>query len=220
MRRRYFPNRADDVSGAAASASHEADPRDSAEAARGRSERDRGELARARDTVEAYEPTSPEQRAERERILAFIDEHPDALHRTCQDGHLTASGLILDHAGERALLTHHRKLDRWLQLGGHVDGDGDLAAAALREGLEESGIEGLEVDPRVVDLDVHSIPARGDEPEHLHLDVRFQMRAPEGARPQAGDESIELRWFAPDALDGVDVDESVRRLFDLAFGPR
>ena len=176
--------------------------------------------APAMPAFDAYTSDDASQAAERARILAFVDEHPDALYRTCLEGHLTASGLLLDHSGQRALLTLHRKLGRWLQLGGHVDGDGDLAAAALREAIEESGIDGLEVDPRVLDLDVHAIPERGDEPEHLHLDVRFQLRAPEGARERASGESIELRWVAPDELGELEVDDSVKRLFDLVFGPR
>jgi 8-oxo-dGTP pyrophosphatase MutT (NUDIX family) len=175
------------------------------------------ELQRARRTIELYEPRDDHQAQERERILAFIDEHPDALERSCQAGHLTASALVLDHANQRALLTHHRKLERWLQLGGHVDGDGDLAAAALREATEESGIDDLELDPRPIDLDIHTIPARGDEPEHLHLDARFIARAPEGAVESVTEESIELGWFAPTEIDAIAVDESVARLFRLAF---
>ncbi|QDU67115.1 NUDIX hydrolase [Engelhardtia mirabilis] len=199
--------------------SSEGSSHDPEEAARGQSERERCELARSRDTVASYSTDDLVQIAGRERILNFIDSNPDALYRTCRDGHLTASGLVIDRAGERGLLTLHRKLERWLQLGGHVDGDGDLATAALREAIEESGIDSLEVDPRVVDVDVHSIPAHGDEPEHLHLDVRFLLRAPEGARIDASSESIELRWVAPHELDEIEVDQSVRRLFDLAFGP-
>lgn len=182
-----------------------------------RPDRDALELARARRIVELYEPRDADQALERERILAFIDEHPDALHRTCRAGHLTAAALVLDHAGRRALLTHHKKLGRWLQLGGHVDGDGDLAAAALREAVEESGIEDLDLDPRPIDLDVHSIPAHGDEPEHLHLDVRFLARAPLGAVERVSGESLELGWFAPEELASIDVDESVTRLFAIAF---
>lgn len=177
----------------------------------------RTEHRRARRTIELYEPRDEQQARGRERILAFLDEHPDALYRTCLAGHLTAAALVVDHAGERALLTHHKKLEKWLQLGGHVDGDGDLAAAALREAVEESGIGELEIDPRPIDLDVHSIPEHGDEPEHLHLDVRFVARAPRGAREELSEESIELGWFAPDELGRIEVDDSVARLFRLAF---
>lgn len=181
----------------------------------------------ARAIVAGYEPHDAAQAAERERILAFIDAHPgpqdDALVRSCLDGHLTAAAVLLDAAGERFLLTHHKKLDRWLQLGGHADGDGNLARVALKEGLEESGIEGLVVDPRPVDVDVHTIPVRTRsdgtvEPEHLHLDVRFVVRAPAGASYAVSEESHDLGWFGPDELDGLGLDDSVTRLFRLAFG--
>ena len=118
----------------------------------------------------------------------------------------------------RALLTYHRKLGRWLQLGGHADGDANLAGVALREAVEESGIADLAIDPAPVDLDIHVIPARPGEPEHLHLDTRFLVRAGPGAEPRMSSESLDLRWFAPRDLHGVETDDSVRRLFRIAFG--
>ncbi len=177
------------------------------------------DLAVARRTIEEYAPRDAEQAAQRARILAFLDAHPkDAHRRTCAPGHLTASALVLDAAGERALLTHHRKLGRWLQLGGHCDGDACLAGVAWREASEESGIAGLEVLAHPVDLDVHPIPARPGEPEHLHLDVRFLVRAPAGARERCSEESLALRWFTPAEAEALDLDRSVRRLLELAFG--
>lgn len=176
------------------------------------------EVAYARAILSAYEPADPAQRGVREQMLAFVDAHPaDAHLRTTLEGHLTASTLLVDHAGERALLTLHRKLGRWLQLGGHCDGDANLAGVAWREAFEESGIEHLEIDPRPIDLDVHSIPARPGEPEHLHLDTRYLTRAPAGAVARVSSESIELRWFTPAELAHIATDDSVRRLFGLAF---
>lgn len=171
------------------------------------------ELARARATLAAYEPRDAHQAEQRAFFLAWIDAHPDALHRSCLAGHLTASALVLDATGGRALLTLHKKLGRWLQLGGHCDGDGNLAAAALREAREESGIPALEIDPIPVDLDAHRIPARPGEPEHWHLDTRFLVRAPLEAREQLSDESLALRWFALAEADPIPCDDSVRRLF-------
>jgi 8-oxo-dGTP pyrophosphatase MutT (NUDIX family) len=184
------------------------------------------ELSLARAILEQYEPDGDaayvaEQRATRARMLRFVDEHPfDAHLRSQTEGHLTASALVLDARHERALLTFHRKLGRWLQLGGHCDGDANLPGVALRECLEESGIAGLVVDPTPIDLDVHAIPARQDEPEHLHLDTRFVVYAPPGAIEHANEESLALRWFAPSELDSIDTDDSVRRLFVRTFATR
>jgi 8-oxo-dGTP pyrophosphatase MutT (NUDIX family) len=175
------------------------------------------DLAVARTTIERYRPRDEAQAREREFILAWIDAHPDALLRSCLAGHLTSSALVLDDAGERALLTLHRKLGRWLQLGGHCDGDANLAGSALRECVEESGIDALAIDPEPVDLDCHRIPARPGEPEHWHLDARFLVRAPRGARERPSSESEALRWFTPAELETIASDDSVRRLFRLAF---
>lgn len=176
------------------------------------------DLTAARALLERYVPRDAAQAAERARLLAFVDAHPaDAHRRELQVGHLTASALVVDAAGERALLTHHRKLGRWLQLGGHCDGDANLAGAALREAIEESGIADLAIDPVPIDLDVHTIPARPGEPAHEHLDTRFVIYAPPEARASASDESHALGWFSPSELAALDVDDSVRRLYGRVF---
>lgn len=175
-------------------------------------------LDTARALLEAYLPRDERQARFRREMLAFLEAHPrDAHARTCIPGHLTASALVLDAAHERALLTHHKKLNRWLQLGGHCDGDSNLPAVALREAREESGIEGLLIDPRILDLDIHVIPPRAGEPEHLHLDTRFVVHAPRAAREVASDESNRLAWISPSELAALETDESVRRLFRLSF---
>jgi 8-oxo-dGTP pyrophosphatase MutT (NUDIX family) len=173
---------------------------------------------RVRATLAAYSPPDALQAELRARMLAFLAEHEDALERSCAPGHFTASALVVDAARERALLTLHTKLGRWLQLGGHCDGDGNLGASALREAREESGIEDLALAPAPIDLDIHAIPARAGEPEHLHLDVRFLVVAPPGAVARASSESIELRWLAAAELASITTDDSVRRLYRIAFG--
>jgi 8-oxo-dGTP pyrophosphatase MutT (NUDIX family) len=176
------------------------------------------DLARARALLERYAPRDAPQAIARKRMLQFLDEHPlDAHRRELLVGHLTASALVVDARGERALLTHHRKLGRWLQLGGHCDGDANLAGTALRECLEESGIAALAILPEPIDLDIHAIAARPGEPEHVHLDTRFLVLAPPGAVETASDESHELAWFGPAELARLDTDASVRRLFELVF---
>jgi 8-oxo-dGTP pyrophosphatase MutT (NUDIX family) len=148
----------------------------------------------------------------RRRMLAFIDGHPDALWRSCTDGHFTGSAIVVDAPARRALLLFHTKHQRWLQPGGHADGDANLAAVALREATEETGIGGLRIDPEPVDLDIHAIPARPGEGPHLHLDARYLVVAPAGAEPAGNHESEDLGWFAPDALGGLGLDDGTRRL--------
>jgi 8-oxo-dGTP pyrophosphatase MutT (NUDIX family) len=176
------------------------------------------DLALARALLASWAPPDREQKSTRDAMLAFIDAHPlDAHLRSRPEGHLTASALVLDAHGGRALLTFHKKLGRWLQLGGHCDGDANLPGAALREAREESGIDDLSIDPTPVDVDIHRIPARANEPEHLHLDTRFLVWAPPGARETASDESLELGWFTRAESERLATDDSVRRLFRIAF---
>ncbi len=114
--------------------------------------------------------------------------------REARDAHFTGSAWLVSVDGERVLLTHHRKLGRWLQLGGHADGDMDLARVALREAEEESGLDDLDVLPEMFDLDRHRIPARGDEPEHWHYDVRYVVRCGENEDFVVSEESHALAW--------------------------
>ncbi len=177
------------------------------------------DLAFARAIVADYVPRNAEQAAQRERILAFIAAHPDDAHRReCAPGHLTGATLVVDAARERVLLHHHAKLDRWLQFGGHADGDANLRGVAWREMVEESGIAPALLSVAPIDLDVHVIPARKNEPEHLHLDVRYLAIAPAGAVAVRSDESRALAWFSPAECDGLGLDDSVLRLIELAFG--
>jgi 8-oxo-dGTP pyrophosphatase MutT (NUDIX family) len=174
------------------------------------------ELDRAVCHVQAVAAGDPEVDAFRQRMLRFAADHGDALLRSCVDGHFTASAMIVDDSCARVLLLHHTKLERWLQPGGHVDGQGDLASAALREATEETGIVDLEVVGPAIDLDIHTIPERGDEPEHEHLDVRFLVRAPDGAVLDANHEATDLRWFGFGEVAGLDVDPGLLRMVAAA----
>lgn len=169
------------------------------------------DLDLARRSVAAVAADDPSVARARDLILRWIDEHPDALDRACVAGHLTGSALVLDAEGRRVALLRHRKLGRWLQPGGHADGEANLASTALREATEEIGIDGLRVAVPAIDLDVHRVEPPGEAP-HLHLDVRYLVVAPSGARLQGNHESTGLRWVDPADLDAYGVDDGLRRL--------
>ncbi|MFE6173306.1 NUDIX hydrolase [Streptomyces sp. NPDC056464] len=143
----------------------------------------------------------------RRTYLEHLETHPDGMWKACGDGHITASALVIDPSRGRVLLTLHKKMRMWLQMGGHCEpADETLAAAALREGAEESGIAGLTLLPGgPVRLDRHHTPCA------WHLDVQYGALAPEGAVEAISDESLDLRWFAYDEVADV-ADESVVRL--------
>ena len=126
-------------------------------------------------------------------------------------GHLTGSALVVEPASERILLLHHRKLQKWLQPGGHADGDGNLAAVALREATEETGIEGLRVVVPAIHLDIHRVEPRNEEP-HLHYDVRYLVLAPDGAKATGNIESTALRWVTLAELDALSDEPGLRLL--------
>lgn len=154
-----------------------------------------------------------EQAEERERVLTLLDEHGEALaDRTTAPGHLTGSALVVDHAGERVVVLLHTKLRRWLQPGGHADGDHELAGVALKEASEETGIEGLRVMVPAIDLDVHEVDHGDPLGTHLHLDLRFVVVAPPGAAIVGNHESLELRWVDLDELDALADEDGLRRL--------
>jgi len=143
----------------------------------------------------------------------FVRTHADCCERTCIPGHLTGSAWVVSADGRRTLLMHHRKLDRWLQPGGHADGDADLARVALREAQEETGLHDLVVEHRVFDLDRHAIPARRSDPEHWHYDVRFVVRATGSEDFVLNEESHAMAWReVRDVATDPHADESVRRM--------
>jgi 8-oxo-dGTP pyrophosphatase MutT (NUDIX family) len=160
-----------------------------------------------------YAPSDAREAAMVARLRAFVVAHPECFERSLAIGHVTGSAWVIDRAGEAALLTHHRKLGKWLQLGGHADGDPDVRAVALREAREESGLTAIEpASGAIYDVDVHDIPARGDEPAHVHYDVRFAFVADRGDVPVASAESFAVAWVPLAELERYAIDESVRRL--------
>ncbi|PKV87732.1 NUDIX hydrolase [Streptomyces sp. TLI_146] len=159
--------------------------------------------------LKAYE----DQPELRRTYLDHLSAHPDGMWKACQAGHLTASALVIAPGRGQVLLTLHRKLNMWLQMGGHCEPqDVSLTAAALREATEESGVSGLTLLPGgPVRLDRHPIPS----PCNWHLDVQYAALAPAGAVEAISDESLDLRWFGYDEVAEV-ADDSVVRLMEAA----
>lgn len=171
--------------------------------------------------LERHVPADAKEAGDLAEMLAFLDRHPDPFDRDILEGHFTGSAVVVSATGDRVLLLHHRKLDRWLQPGGHAEpGEREGAMVALREAREETGIEGLILHPaapRPLDVDVHPIPARGDEPAHRHLDLRYLVVAPRAGMPRPAAEEVRaLRWFTWEELSAVDLDPGLRRALRAA----
>lgn len=158
-------------------------------------------------------PLDSHEEAMTREIIRFVEEHEDAFLRSCLTGHLTGSAWILSPDRTRTLLTHHRKLDKWLQLGGHADGQTDLREVALREAREESGLTRVRLlDDAVFDVDRHLIPERKGVPEHWHLDLRFLVEADPAESLVVSDESHDLAWVSLEEVGRLNPEESMLRM--------
>lgn len=131
-------------------------------------------------------------------IPKFLDLllHPDAYQRDHLPGHITGSAWIVDTSGNFVLLTHHAKLNKWLQPGGHADGDEDILNVALREAEEETGLSNFKLlEDGIFDIDIHIIPPRKEFPQHLHYDVRFLFEGDKEQSLLMTRESHALEWI-------------------------
>ena len=168
------------------------------------------------DSLTRHQPADTEEASDQERILGFVHRHANPFDRAIPEGHLTGSAITVSADGGRVLLLHHRKLDRWLQPGGHGD-PGETAGeqVALREAFEETGIQGLRLHPtaaRPLDLDVHEIPARAHEPAHQHLDLRYLVVAPRDAVFTPDLEELHaLRWLDYEQAQDLGLDRGLLR---------
>ena len=176
---------------------------------------DRAELL---ESLTRYQARHPEEATTLDRIRDLLVGFDRAFHRDCFPGHITSSAWIVSRESGAILLTHHRKLERWLQLGGHTDGESDVLASAIREAEEESGLRGFEALPRggpveILDVDVHEIPARGTEPAHQHHDIRFLLEVSEAQTIERQvAESKEIRWFDAAEIEHRFEEESLARM--------
>jgi len=173
------------------------------------------------EQLRAHVPEDDEEDVDLRTIRVFVAQHASPFDRRIAQGHLTGSAVVVSAAGDRVLLLHHRKLDRWLQPGGHGEpGETCGEAVALREAREETGLTDLTLHPsapRPLDVDVHDIPARPDEPAHQHLDLRYLVVAPAGAEvSRCALETNDLRWFSWDELEPLGLDHGLTRLLAKA----
>ncbi len=174
--------------------------------------------AELRAQLAAYAQRQPAHAALADEFSTLLDDPENPFLRERLAGHFTGSAWLVSADGERVLLTHHRKLDRWLQLGGHADGDRNLARVALKEAEEESGLSGLVLeDGALFDIDKHWIPERRDVPGHWHYDARYVVRAVGSEQFAISEESLVLAWreirdVAAAVIDAPDNDDSLPRM--------
>ncbi len=165
------------------------------------------------DQVADYRMRYPEECACIDAFEKFVAEHPDCFERSLAIGHVTGSAWVVNRDGTHTLLTHHRKLNRWLQPGGHADGNPSVMETAQREAREETGIESIvPVTNEIFDLDIHRIPARGEEAAHDHYDVRFAVRTTDLEEFTVSGESHALCWQPIDRLKEKTDEESMHRM--------
>lgn len=166
-------------------------------------------------SLKSYQPWEGRENGVQEQFVSFLESEPDCFHRTLLKGHVTGSAFIIDPSRSQCLLLFHTKLQKWLQPGGHADGNPNVLEVAVREAEEETGLNGFKVvkaDP--FDLDIHAIPSRGAEPEHLHYDIRYLLEADPQWELNANSESKDLRWIPLSEVPSLTTEESVLRMVD------
>ncbi len=165
------------------------------------------------DQLYEYSVRHPGESEVIDRFVEFVETEPDCFERFLAKGHVTGSAWVLNADGSEVLLTHHRKLDRWLQLGGHADGESDVLSVALTEAREESGLTDFAtLGEGIFDIDIHPIPERKGEPEHLHYDIRYLLRATGRTDYVVSDESHDLRWVRAEDVGTLTTEPSMMRM--------
>lgn len=138
----------------------------------------------------------------------------DAYQRTHLPGHLTGSAWILNTTKDKALLVHHAKLNKWVQPGGHADGDENILNVAVREAEEETGLKNFKIIEGIFDIDIHLIPERKDFPAHDHYDIRFLLIADEKEPILVSDESHDVKWISLNEIEKFTNERSVLRMVE------
>lgn len=167
------------------------------------------------DLLDNYNPDYIEEQLFKKEIMNFLNKSSIAFGKENKEGHITGSAWIINKDKTKALLTHHFKLDRWLQLGGHTEKDEMIISSAMREAEEESGLHNIRLlNDSIFDIDVHVIPKRNDEKEHVHYDIRFLIQADENDKISISNESKNLMWVDLNKIDEFTDSKSILRMVE------
>jgi len=167
------------------------------------------------EQLTVYTPFDSQERAKHQQMLAFLSRNKNGFQNTHLPGHITGSAWVLDSSKTKVLMTHHVKLGKWLQLGGHADGLEDILGVALREAEEESGLDFIQpLSLHIFDVDVHAIPERKHFPNHFHYDVRFLFEADETEPFHVSHESFNLQWIDLEEVRRFNDEDSILRLVE------
>ena len=163
--------------------------------------------------LEKYSVRYPEEEGVVTRFRDFVQGNKNCFDRELLIGHITGSAWVVDQLFSKTLLTHHKKLNNWFQPGGHADGDSDVAAVAMREAEEETGLNSLDlVSSEIFDLDIHLIPERKSEPAHYHYDCRFLIQCGADETFMVSEESNELAWIVLNEVEQYTEEGSIKRM--------
>lgn len=160
-----------------------------------------------------HKPFNQEETQFKQQMIEFINQNPDCFERSLLTGHITGSAWIVDKSRQFTLLTHHRKLDKWFQTGGHCDGDSDVLNVAMKEAREETGLTDIQaISQNIFDIDIHEIPERKGVPTHLHYDVRFLLEADMNEPLIISSESSDLAWIELSKVSQLNDSQSIMRM--------
>lgn len=165
------------------------------------------------DLLASHQPADEAEKKMLGTMIAFITEHAGCFHRSLQEGHVTGSAWIVNPDRTHVLLIHHVKLDKWLQPGGHCDGDEDVLRVAVKEVLEETGLTVKPVHTAIFDVDNHLIPQKRDVPAHVHYDIRFLVTVEKGAESLPGNSEVNsIQWIKLEDVIRYNSEDSIMRM--------
>jgi hypothetical protein len=164
-----------------------------------------------KDKLERYYPEDEIEKADKAKMLEFLETCENCFERSLPVGHFSGSCWLENHDGSRFLLSEHKKMKFWVQLGGHADGDSDLVRVSLNEAREESGLNDIVLlSDEIFDIGMHLVPEYKETPAHYHYDVRFLLKATnKNEEIKISDESDDLRWFETLSSDNC----SLKRMY-------